>query len=534
MSIVDALRSPEGLAQQLDWSPTPAQLTILQDKSRFQVFAGGRRVGKSHTGGHKLVPYAFSTLAEVPELRDSDRRREYWIVGPEYSDAEKEFRVVYNALKRLDVPFDRPGTYNNPHNADMSISLWDGLFLINTASAKYPDSLVGEGLSGVVLSEAAKLKPSTWPKYIRPMLSDFEGWALMSSTPEGRNWFYRAWQNGQDPLRPDWNSWRIPAWANANVYRNMKVFGKEADSAVKILQAMIKKRALPARFPLESAGILSRLFPGVDIDAAWEKAVDKTWEKVGLALGLDPEIVSLALDLSEELFNQEEAAEFNEFVGRVFKEFDEEVHVADFAYDPNWKTYAALDYGFTNPFVWLLIQVDPFGTNIRILDEYFEVGRTTDEAAREIVGRGLTPSSLLGMYPDPAEPDRSIELSKLLQVPHFGGTGGKLEDRLEWIRRKLRPAEAIAHLDPDNAEWVPQLQIHRRCKQTIREFRSYRYPRTADEAAEADREAPEAPLKKDDHSPEALGRFMVGHFGSPWAQNVGPTRVRRGKISRRR
>ena len=511
----------------LNWQPHAIQEEILEDATRNQVLAAGRRAGKSQTGGHKMLPRAFSAFAERSWLELMGIQRRYWIVGPEYSDSEKEFRVVFNGLRRLGVPFDKPGTYNNPHTGDMHISLWDGAFQIDALSAKYPDSLVGEGLSGVVLSEAAKLKPTVFSKYIRPTLADYEGWVFMSSTPEGRNWFYRAWQAGQDPLRPDWKSWRAPAWVNPYVYRHMRVHDAEADDAVRRLQSLIKKRVIPDKPPITSA---LRSFIADDV---WERAVDKTWATVGAALGLDPEIVALALDLSEELFNQEEAALFNEFVGRVFKEFDEEIHVGDFKYDPGWSTYAAVDYGFTNPFVWLLIQVDPFGTNIRILDEYYERGRTTEEAAAEIAARGLVPSSLLGIYPDPAEPDRSRVLSGLLHVRSLGGTGGLINDRLEWIRRKLKPAEVIAHLDPGHEEWVPQLQVNRRCKETIREFNVYRYPKTAEEMADKDKDAPEVPLKKDDHTPEALGRFMIGHFGSPWAEKAAPSRMTRARVVRR-
>lgn len=511
----------------LGWQPHGIQREILEDETRNQVLAGGRRVGKSQTGGHKLLPKAFSAYAERDYLTDVGQRRQYWIVGPEYSDSEKEFRVLYNGLKRLEVPFDKPGTYNNPHSGDMHISLWDGAFMVDALSAKYPESLVGEGLSGVVLSEAAKLKPTVWTKYIRPTLADFTGWSFMSSTPEGRNWFYRVWQEGQDPFRTDWRSWRAPAWANPHVYRKMQVEGAEADLAVRTMQRVIAKRVLPERLPLDSG--LRRFIS----DESWETAVEKSWAKVGAALGLDPEIVALMLDLSEEMFNQEEAALFNEFVGRVFKDFDEEIHVADLEYDPSWKTYAALDYGFTNPFVWLLIQVDPFNTNIRILDEYYEIGRTTSEAAAEIQGRGLAPSSIVEFYPDPAEPDRSREISKLLQIRPAGGTGGEIKDRLEWIRRKLRPEETIAHLDPTHDEWVPQLQINRRCKDSIREMNIYRYPKTHDEAAAQNKAAPEVPLDKDNHVPEALGRFMIGHYGSPWALTSAPTRVSRARVGRR-
>lgn len=515
----------------IGWSPHRIQQEILESGARNQVLAAGRRFGKSQTGGHRLLPEAFRAFAEQETLVARGMRRQYWIVGPEYSDSEKEFRVVYNALQRLGVPFDKPGTYNNAHGGDMHISLWGGAFMVDALSAKYPDSLVGEGLSGVVLSEAAKLRPTVFSKYIRPTLADFKGWMFAGSTPEGRNWFYRAWQAGQDPLRPDWASWRAPSWSNPFVYPDMKVTGVEADQAIKTMQIMMKKNILPEKLQLTdpSANVL-RTF-GVT-DELWEDMVEKTWAKLGRTLGIDPEVVSLMLDLSDELFNQEVAAEFNEFVGRVFKEFDEEVHIGDFAYDPEWTTYACLDYGFTNPFVWLLVQVDPFRTNIRILDEYYEVGKSTEEAGSEILGRGLAPRSIVRFFPDPAEPDRSRQLSDLLKIPSAGGTGGPLADRLEWIRRKLKPATVIEHLDRAHVDWVPQLQINRRCKETIREFGAYRYPKTHDEAANTNKEAPEAPLKKDDHAPEALGRLMVGLFGSPWALGDSPARQSQARIGR--
>lgn len=523
---VSAIRAlEEGLRGTLKWNPHPVQAEVLRSGARNRVMAGGRRVGKSQTGGHVLLPHAFKAFGEKNMLEDKGIRRQYWIAGPEYSDSEKEFRVLYNALKRLGVPFDKPGTYNNPLSGDMHISLWGGLYMVDALSAKYPDSLVGEGLSGVVLSEAAKLKPSIWPKYIRPTLADYGGFSYMGSTPEGKNWFYRAWQNGQDPLKPEWDSWRVPSWANPYVYKQMAVFGKDADYAIRAMQKLIRSRTIPDDLPVSDP--MGNALKTFQVDAK-----PTTWEEVGRALGIDPEAVSAMLDLSEELFNQEVAALFNEFVGRVFKEFDEEIHVGDFEYDPAWTTYACLDYGFTNPFVWLLVQVDPHRTNLRILAEYYEVGKSTEEAGAEIVARGLAPKSLVRFFPDPAEPDRSVQLAGLLQVKSAGGTGGPLADRLEWIRRKLRPAESVAHLPMDHAEWVPQLQIHRRCKDTIREFNAYRYPKSAEEAAESNSNIPEAPLKRDDHTPEALGRLMVGLFGSPWALGDSPARQSTARVGR--
>jgi len=509
------------------WKPHKLQKSVAKSRARNKVLAAGRRAGKSQVGGMSLVPYAFTALEEREWLEEQHKQRRYWIVGPEYSDSEKEFRVVYDALRSLGVPFDKPGTYNNPQTGDMHISLWGGRFIIDALSAKHPETLVGEGLSGVVLSEAAKLRPTVYPKFIRPALADFGGWTFMGSTPEGRNWFYQMWQAGQDPMRPDWDSWRAPSWANPYVYRGQKSHGAMGDVAVDVLLSAIRKRDIPRELPVDSP-LLS-----IISNEAWGEAVIDSWQKMGEMLGIDPEIVAMALDLPTEIFKQEIAAMFNEFVGRVFKDFDEEVHVADLSFDPTWKTYSAIDYGFTNPFVWLLIQVDPFNENVRVLREYYEVGRTTEEAADEIKGRGLAPATLLGMYPDPAEPDRSVRLSQLLEVPSFGGTGGPIKDRIDLIRQMLKPDPKVAHFDPSHPEWVPRLQIDRSCKNMIREFNAYRYPKSAEEAADMDREAPEAPMKKDDHTPEALGRFMAGHFGSIWAQKS-PTRQSRARVGARR
>jgi len=463
------------------WDPYPLQAKILLDPARNKVMTAGRRAGKSQVGGHRLVPEAFRAYGELPMLRSRRQRREFWIVGPEYSDAEKEFRVVWQSLKALGFAFDSPGSYNNLDAGQMQISLFDGAFRIQAQSAKYPQNLVGEGLSGVVFSEAAKLKYSVWNKYIRPTLADFGGWAHFGSTPEGKNWFYDLHMLGLDPTRTDWASWRTPAWSNPYVYRE----GVDARLLAMAIEAKTKGKL-----------------------AAFKSAVEwHTCSRGHHPVGIDAEVWALFQDMSQELFNQEEAALFTEYVGRVFKDFDEEYHVTDQEFHPDWATYAAVDYGFTNPFVWLLVQVSPDGERVHVLAEYYEVNRTVEEAAAEIEARGLAPRTVRAFYPDPAGPGESRTLSSLLRIRSASPGSLTVADRLEWMRRKLKLGTGWAG--------GPALTINRSCVQTIREFNDYRYPETASQAGERGRSAPENPLKKDDHTPEALGRLFSGLFGSP-------------------
>lgn len=505
------------------WRPHPIQREILLDPTRNKVVALGRRAGKSQTGGRRLVPEAFRAWSEIDKLERLSQRREYWIVGPEYSDSEKEFRTVWNELKRLGFPFDKPGSYNNPESGDMVISMFNRRFIIHAKSAKYPGTLVGEGLSGVIMAEAAKMKPSVWHKYVRPTLADFNGWSMFNSTPEGKNWFYDLYMIGLDPDRTDWRSWRAPSWCNPYVYPG----GVDEEFLERCIEA--RRRHLLDR--------LLQVYQQIRGPNKVDFVVGSGDPRMAGALGaerngrfrVNAEIWAMFLDMSQELFNQEVAALFTEYVGRVFKDFDEEIHVTNDGLRPDWHTYAAVDYGFTNPFVWLLLQIDPHGERVHVVDEYYETGRTTEEAGAEIVARGLAPASLRFFYPDPAEPDRTKSLSQLLRVKAHGKGSISLEDRIEWIRRFLKMGPE--HLPFGHREKAPRLTINRRCVNTIREMGEYRYPETAQQAGERGRAAREAPMSKDDHAPEALGRFFSGYFGRPWSEKTGAkqSRARTGR-----
>ena len=462
--------------QRIKFKPHPSQALIIKSPARHKVAACGRRFGKSYVGGHELTVEAMKTRLLLPQLEAADRRREFWIVGPNYTDAEKEFRAHYNDLKALGAPFDRPGTYNNPHDGDMQVSMFNGRFIVIGKSAQYPERLVGEGLNGVIMAEAAKQKEVVWTKFIRPMLADFNGWSLHTSTPEGKNWFYKNWMRGQSEDEPDWESWRMPSWRNPFVYP-----GRTLEKDVERLHMLIEQQHVLAP----------------DLLAA---------------LRIDPEIIALQRDLTHEAFNQEIAAKFTEFVGRVFKDFDEETHVRKLTYDPSLPTFAACDYGFTNPFVWLLIQMDHTGT-VYVLDEMYEPGLTIDEAIAELRSRNLVPQTIHKFYPDPASPGDTRAIEKAFRIRGQAGTGGELNIRLRMIRAALK----VRHLElPEgHPERVPKIFFDPKCINGIREMNDYRYPKTLAEQAELKTNIPEKPMKKDDHVPEALGRFFAGMFTTP-------------------
>lgn len=509
------------------WHPHEGQCNVLESQARHRVLCAGRRTGKSELGGHVLLPEALVSQTLADEWTKKGKRREFWIVGDEYVTADKEFRVIWNLAKFLGLPFDKGSHHSIDGKSQSILSLWNGAFMIATQSAKYPDNLVGEALCGVLMVEAAKAKPSTWMKYIRPMLNDYGGWSLHTSTPEGKNHFYEKFEMGQDPYQPEWESWNMPAWRNHFVYTPT---GRG-----------IAAGKLPPDTPIPS----EELTLDEHVKFLLQQMEDSPSTSAGHiahthGLQLDPEIVSLADELTIELFKQEVLADFTEFVGQVFKDYDEEYHVGSLQFNPEWETYAAVDYGFTNPNVWLLIQVGPW-QEINVLAEVYQPGLTADQFASEIIRRRtrdgvpLNPPQLRTFYPDPADPMSSKTLSDRLHVSSSGGTGGELNIRINLIRQSLRQGRidyASSTLTEGNADkWRPRLMIDRSCTGLRADMLAYRYPERKEDA-ETSRDRFELPLKKDDHGPEALGRFMVGRFGPGSLTASGGTRVRRASVGR--
>lgn len=503
--------NPETGVEEKVFNPHKAQLQMMEDPARFLVAACGRRLGKSKMVAHELLPEAALTRKIAHHLKAEGKRREFWSVGPQYSDSEKPFRVFWDLCRRLEIPMDKPGSYNSPASGAMTISLWDGRFIYSAKSAQHPDTLVGEALSGVHMEEAAKLKEEVWTQYIMPSLSDNKGWAKFTSTPEGKNWFYKLFMDAR--RKEFWSSHRIPSWYNTG-YPKAVYPGRTVDAHVKqMLYYMTENPEYTASEIVAMQGLV-----------------------------IDSEIVVQADALTVPKFQQEIAADFTDFVGKVFKEYNEETHTRLLPYNPSWETVAAVDYGYRNPSVWLLIQIGPWG-EINVIDELYQDTLAPDEFAQEVLRRGLLPDSCTEFFPDPALPGDTRTLENIFlragkrirARPH---TGGELQDRLNLIRLALK--DRVNDTEINKPNWKshppvkdvkrPRLMISTKCPHTIYEFGEYRYPEKKDEQQETSVKRFELPMKKDDHTPEALGRFLASRYHSASEQYGGGTRISKAKF----
>ena len=245
-------------------------------------------------------------------------------------------------------------------------------------------------------------------------------------------------------------------------------------------------------------------------DDLWEPATDHeqddwwgrrgpSWENPHLA----PKwLEDMKTRLSPAMYEAKIEGKFRTNTGFVFPDFDPNVHMADLGgIRPGRTLYGAVDYGYTNPTVVLDIQVNEFD-QILVVGEYYRQQTTSIEHAREIKSWGKKYALMLD---DPAGPDaHNIWKREGLKVQSSMcevELGNELINELLRVRKDGRPG----------------IMFDKSCVNCRREMTKYRWGPTRD-----DLNSKEAPVKADDHCPEALKRFVAWHLNMRRRKDIKP------------
>ena len=436
MPKVDALKKRKWF-EAIGYSPHQGQLAYHFSDARFKIAVCGRRFGKS----------TMSAKDAEPELMKPNSY--YWIVGPNYDLGEKEFRVIWDDLmvKQGLIHDKRIKKSYNVKSGSMFIEFpWRTR--LEVRSAQYPESLVGEGLDGAIMAEAAKHKRDTWERYIRPALADKLGWADFTTTPEGQNWLYSIWQLGNNPDFKEYESWRLPAWMNDKVYPG----GRE-----------------------------------------------------------DPEILLLERTMAHEWFLQEIAADFTAFVGKIYSEWEEERHVKVVKYNPLLPNYIGFDWGYVNPLAAVEFQIAADDT-IHIWREHYEPYLTLDEHLTKMKDREQPDGYHINLtFGDAADPEATMRVNELF-APCVSDPDAKTNWRMgiDRVKSFLQDRPPSDFEEDGTPITVPGLYVDHSCVNTIREFGSYRAKAPVTGKNPSDPQ--DKPVKKDDHAMDALRYGLVHLF----------------------
>lgn len=230
---------------------------------------------------------------------------------------------------------------------------------------------------------------------------------------------------------------------------------------------------------------------------------------------LDPEeIDSAKAQLGEDFFAQEYLAEFRQYVGLVYKEFDREIHVKkDLEINSSWAFYRAVDFGYHNPTAFLWIGID-YDDTIYVYDEVYVNEMTTNQIAEAVLvksgGQRFTAT-----YGDPSAAQLiadyrqlGITITPALKEPktvHESWVEAGINRIAEFLKKSHRTGK-------------PRLVIDAKCVNLIREFELYSWQEKPENKNE-----PRMPKKENDHALDALRYFMVSY-------RPGAVRVRKDAV----
>jgi hypothetical protein len=287
--------------------------------TRFVAVVAGRRGGKTYGCGREFLRRVYRDVEAKkktgekwnrPRVLDDEAKGfcQYWCTSPTYALGNLQRREIFEAIGGVDSPLVLRYQRNKSR-------LWlAGGVRIEFRSGDRPERLVGDGLDGEWDDESARQKPETWKDSIRPALSDKQGWAIFSSTPMGKNWFYHeVWQKTQHGSGSD----------------------RDED------------------------------YYGVHFTTADNTSLPHLVEEVRKA----------RRELPRPIFLRNYMASFHAFEGKVFEEFlDDHTHIVE-AIPPLVSKWGGVDWGHANPGTQICVGTDRFG-NVFVFKEDYARGLT--------------------------------------------------------------------------------------------------------------------------------------------------------------
>ncbi len=312
-------------------------------------------------------------------------------------------------------------------------------------SAEHPSSLIGEGCDLVIVDEAAKI-----------------------------NNFQRIWEMYVRPTLSD-----------------------------------KKGKAIFISTP-DGYGYFYDLFLRGKTDENWFSFNSPSWDnKFAFPEGKnDPDLLEAKRSLSLEVFEQEYGAKFTSLSGRVYNDFDRDLHVGNFPYVYNRHLYISVDFGYRMPgVIFFQTAVVNGQDHIFIIDEIIhktniKIGELCDMITSK-------PYSISRAFGDPAgyQIQSSVGIGEAEIFARM--TGHRIFALRDKASRNINSGISHVRNFIKSSTGVVRLHIDQRCTGIIEDLESYRYPENKE-----NKELKDAPLKDGvhDHGCDALRYGIINKF----------------------
>jgi len=214
----------------------PAQCEIHAARNkRFRTVCTGRRFGKT-----------YCLAAEIMDRAGGGKPGDYGWVAPTYNVSDRGIEAFQKIARGVITVTGRMPTRIDFTTDAGASRVW---FL----SADNPDSIRGFGFLGLVIDEAASIPVDVWNYVLRPTISQTLGWAVLVSTPKGRNWFHDLFTRGMDPNETDYASFKFDSRASPYFPP------QEWEEARRTLPENVFRQEYMAEFLEDSAGVFRNI-----------------------------------------------------------------------------------------------------------------------------------------------------------------------------------------------------------------------------------------------------------------------------------
>lgn len=156
-------------------------------------------------------------------------------------------------------------------------------------------ALSGAGLHGLVIDEAAQISKSVWDRDLRPALMDQKGWAILITTPRGRNWVWELFCRGQDPTDETYEAYHFPS------HENPYLDPSELDELKQSLSDRMYKQEVLAEFLDDAAIVFRHVKDCATATLRGARPADRNYLGVDLAKQQDFTVLVVVEKLSNEV-----------------------------------------------------------------------------------------------------------------------------------------------------------------------------------------------------------------------------------------
>lgn len=181
------------------------QVHVARLLQPYLTLVAHRRFGKTECGLMELLTGAFTCQKRLPI---------YSYIAPTLKQAKQ---IAWEKLVDYCNRAKAHGVTNIRINkSDTTIKILRGgsvgIATIDLAGWEEPDSLRGPYCDGMIIDEAADMKPGVWGKILAPKLADRHGWAIITGTVKGLDQFFDFFQKGVagEGKEEFWNSLYFP------------------------------------------------------------------------------------------------------------------------------------------------------------------------------------------------------------------------------------------------------------------------------------------------------------------------------------